>query len=145
MIKLVNNRQATFGRALWLSSPTHRRELLSALVGIGFLLLVPCASAQKLPTSSSSSQNKQGTPQSVLAAAASKPAQQEQAPQQSPPPSTPEQAQPKPLQVTYEAGQLTILAENSRLSDILSSLRACMGADIDLPAGASGELIWARV
>jgi len=66
-------------------------------------------------------------------------------PQQAPSPSTPEQASPKAPQVTYEAGQLTIIAENSKLSDILASLRACMGADIDLPASASGERIWVRL
>ncbi len=66
-------------------------------------------------------------------------------PQQASPPSTPEQAQPKPPLVTYEAGQLTIIADNSKLSDILASLRACMGADIDAPAGASGERLWARI
>jgi len=33
-------------------------------------------------------------------------------------------------QVIYEAGQLTIVAENSKLSDVMSALRACTGADV---------------
>jgi hypothetical protein len=48
-------------------------------------------------------------------------------------------------QVSYEGGQLTIVAENSLLSDILSLLHARMGADIELPAGSSGERIWVRL
>jgi hypothetical protein len=47
--------------------------------------------------------------------------------------------------VAYDHGQLTIVAENARLSDILSALHSVMGAEIDLPAGASDERIWARL
>jgi hypothetical protein len=145
MSKFVNNMQAAFVRALRPTLQVHNRELLGALIGLGVMALAPAVAAQKLPTPRSTSQNAHGAPQSVLTATASKSAQQEQMAQQAASPSTPEQAQPKPPQVTYEAGQLTIIAENSKLSDILASLRACMGADIDLPASASGERIWARI
>jgi hypothetical protein len=47
--------------------------------------------------------------------------------------------------VTYHDGQLTILAENSLLSDILSALHTAMGAEIDLPASASSERIWVQL
>jgi hypothetical protein len=145
MSKFVNNMHAAFARTLRRSLGVHNRELLAAMIGLGVMLLASSVFAQTLPTSSSTGQNTHGGPQSVLTAAASKPTQQEQAPQQAPSPSSPEQVHGKPLQVTYEAGQLTIIAENSKLSDILASLRDCMGADIDLPAGASGERMWARV
>jgi hypothetical protein len=46
--------------------------------------------------------------------------------------------------VTYAGGMLTISAQNSLLSDIMSALHAAMGADIDLPAGASGQRIWVQ-
>jgi hypothetical protein len=46
---------------------------------------------------------------------------------------------------TYEHGQLTIVAENVRLSDIMSALHNLMGTEVDLPAGASEERIWARL
>ena len=144
MSRFFNNMQAAFERALRPRARVHNPELFPALIGLGVLLLAPAVFAQKLPTPSSTSQNTHGAPQSVLTATASKLAQQEQTPEQAPSAGTPEQAQPKPPLVTYEAGQLTITAENSKLSDILSSLRACMGADIDLPASASGERIWAR-
>ena len=144
MSRFFNNMQAAFERALRPRARVHNPELFPALIGLGVLLLAPAVFAQKLPTPSSTSQNTHSAPQSVLTATASKLAQQEQTPEQAPSAGTPEQAQPKPPLVTYEAGQLTITAENSKLSDILSSLRACMGADIDLPASASGERIWAR-
>src|SRR3979490_3401915 len=144
MSRFFNNMQAAFERALRPRARVHIPELFPALIGLGVLLLAPAVFAQKLPTPSSTSQNTHSAPQSVLTATASKLAQQEQTPEQAPSAGTPEQAQAKPPQVTYEAGQLTIIAENSKLSDILTSLRACMGADIDLPASASGERIWAR-
>ena len=144
MSRFFNNMQAAFERALRPRARVHNPELFPALIGLGVLLLAPAVFAQKLRIPSSTSQNTHSAPQSVLTATASKLAQQEQTPEQAPSAGTPEQAQPKPPLVTYEAGQLTITAENSKLSDILSSLRACMGADIDLPASASGERIWAR-
>jgi hypothetical protein len=145
MSKFVNNMQAALKRTLRRNLRVYNRGLFPAMIGLGVMLLASGASAQKLPTSSSNSQNARGTPQSVLTATASEPAQQEQVPQQAPSPGSPEQVQAKPLQVTYEAGQLTIIAENSKLSDILASLRACTGADVDLPASASGERMWARI
>jgi hypothetical protein len=47
--------------------------------------------------------------------------------------------------VTYERGQLSILAENVRLADIMSALHGLMGTEIDLPAKSSDERIWARL
>jgi hypothetical protein len=47
--------------------------------------------------------------------------------------------------VAYDHGQLTINAENVRLSDILTTLHNVMGAEIDLPPGASDERIWAHL
>jgi hypothetical protein len=48
-------------------------------------------------------------------------------------------------QVFYEDGLLEILAENSALSDILAAVREKTGADIELPASAAGERIYARI
>jgi len=59
-----------------------------------------------------------------------------------PPPEKPATHSPK---VTYQDGQLTIVAENSLLSDILSALHTAMGAEIDLPPSASSERIWVRL
>jgi len=54
------------------------------------------------------------------------------------------QATTKAPQVTYEDGQLTIIAENAALSDVLKALRSALGADIDLPAGVD-QHIWVHL
>jgi hypothetical protein len=51
----------------------------------------------------------------------------------------------KPPQITYVNGQLTIVAENSQISEIMSALRAAMGTDIDLPANVARQRIWVRL
>jgi hypothetical protein len=47
--------------------------------------------------------------------------------------------------VVYENGQLTITAENVPLSEIMSALHSLMGAEVDLPVGASDERVWAHL
>jgi hypothetical protein len=71
----------------------------------------------------------------------------ETAPQLPPPvsASTAEKATTKPLQVTYEEGQLTIIAENSALSDVMKALRAALEMDIDLPASVAEQRIWVHL
>src|ERR1700746_2023243 len=44
-------------------------------------------------------------------------------------------------QVIYESGQLTILAPNSTLSDILRAIRKQTSADIDIPANANERVV----
>jgi hypothetical protein len=52
----------------------------------------------------------------------------------------------KPPKITYdEDGQLTIVAENSPLSEVMSALRAAIGADIDLPPSIARQRIWVRL
>ena len=58
---------------------------------------------------------------------------------------TAEHVATKPPQVTYEGGQLTIIAENSSLADVMSALRAAIGADIDLPTSSASQRIWVRL
>jgi hypothetical protein len=50
-----------------------------------------------------------------------------------------------PPQITFEDGQLTIVAENSRLSEVMMALRTATGADIDLPASVARQRIWVRL
>jgi hypothetical protein len=72
--------------------------------------------------------------------------QQESLPQNSRlPASGPDQTFSSQPQVFYEDGLLEILAENSALSDILAAVREKTGADIELPATAAGERIYARI
>jgi hypothetical protein len=57
---------------------------------------------------------------------------------------TTEQAAMKLPQVTYDEGQLTIVAENVPLSAVLDAVRRVMGANIEMPPGAANQIIWAR-
>jgi hypothetical protein len=81
----------------------------------------------------------------LAAASQSNTAQDGEVAASTPPPAAAEKAATNSLKVTYQDGQLTIIAENSLLSDILSALHTAMGAQIDLPASASGERIWVRL
>jgi len=49
----------------------------------------------------------------------------------------PEQTLPQPPEVSWDGKQLTIDAENSKLSDILMAVRAKTGASVDFPGGAT--------
>jgi len=51
---------------------------------------------------------------------------------------------PNPPKVTCDGGQLTISAQNSTLGAVLNAVRGCTGAEIDVPAEASGERLFAE-
>jgi hypothetical protein len=69
-------------------------------------------------------------------------AKQEQAPAQpAAPPPTLAQLPATPPQVSFQAGQLTISAQNSTLGDILKAVRAQTGATIDLPGTAPERVV----
>lgn len=57
----------------------------------------------------------------------------------------PEQMPPVPPQVTYHNGLLSIVAENSTLSDILRAVAARTGATIDAPDNLTGQRVAARL
>jgi hypothetical protein len=71
----------------------------------------------------------------------------QEAARQTAPPSPTVAGQPavKPPQVTYEDGELTIIAENSSLSEVMKALRSSLGADIDLPSNVTDQHIWVRL
>jgi len=47
--------------------------------------------------------------------------------------------------VTYQRGQLTIVAENASLSQIMAALHTAMGTEVEIPAGSSTERVWAHL
>lgn len=65
------------------------------------------------------------------------------APPPPPPPAplTPEQSPAEPPQVQYLAGQLTIVAPNSTLGDILRAVRRQTGASVDIPGNTTERVI----
>jgi hypothetical protein len=83
----------------------------------------------------------------VQAPALAKASQQgeQQDPNSQPQPLATERVASKLPQITYEDGQLTIVAENSPLSEVMSALRAAMGADVDIPASVARQRIWVHL
>jgi len=67
------------------------------------------------------------------------PAPQQQLPP--PPPPTPEQGPSSPPEVTFRGGQLTILARNSTLGDVLNAVRSKTGASVDMPPASSERVV----
>lgn len=63
--------------------------------------------------------------------------QQQAAPE---PPPTPEHGPSSPPEVTFRNGQLTIVARNSTLSDVLNQVRSKTGALIDMPAPSNDRV-----
>lgn len=79
------------------------------------------------------------------AAALPESAQQNSGAPQLPPQPGAEQQLVAPPEVTYKDGQLTIIAENSLLSQVMKALHAALGADIDLPASVADQHIWVHL
>lgn len=52
-----------------------------------------------------------------------------------------DQVPASPPQVSYQAGQLTITAQNSTLGDILRAVRSRTGANFDVPASATERVV----
>ena len=122
-----------------------RSILLGALA---LVCVVPLFASSKIPARLPDRQAIQDTIQATASAQASahdSRSGEQQDPNSQPRPLTTERIVSKPPQITCEDGQLTIVTENSRLSEVMSALRAAMGADIDLPAGVAGQRIWIRL
>jgi hypothetical protein len=125
--------QALCGRALRVSYPGRTPTSVAILGALALTIVAPPGTARKLTLpAETSTYGKTAGPQEASA-------------QPLPNASPSAQAARGSLRVSYENGQLTIIAESSALSDILSEVHARMGADIDLPASASGERIWVRL
>lgn len=117
----------------------HRAAVIGALVG----LLLPCAAMAQGKVASPHAAT--GTHKSKKAAPAPVPVATvvvELPPAPPPPPPTPGEMAPNPPNVSYEGGQLTITAENSTLSSILSAVGSATGANMDLPPGAASDRVW---
>src|SRR2546421_2356913 len=62
-------------------------------------------------------------------------------PAQPAPEITPEHGPSSPPQVNLQGGQLTIVARNSTMSDVLNAVRQKTGAGVDMPAGSSERVV----
>jgi hypothetical protein len=115
---------------LFKSVPRARIWLVLAATLIPSLVLNTAFAAQQQPT--------RKRPAKAAKKAASEPLA---APVPPPPPPTPEQMPAVQPQVHYSQGQLTIVAENSTLADILRAVRAQTGAAIEVPPNATERVV----
>lgn len=150
MSEIFNALQEALGIALPVSLQIKSRKLAVILCTLAVTIAAPAATAHQLQTPVAGRQKVYSSAQSEPTASIAGPEHQAQGSQESgtaPPPSplTSEQTGANQLRVSYEDGKLTIIAENSVLSDVLSAVRAQTGADIELPPGASGQRVWAQL
>jgi hypothetical protein len=110
----------------------------AALAGLALATIVSHTGAKSLPSARLTERTTLGTSRSEAARISA--GQQEAQTQRAPEPTI-----GKPVQVTYEDGQLTIIAENSTLSDVMKALREALGTEFDLPTSAASERIWVRL
>jgi hypothetical protein len=111
---------------------------LEVLMGLAIWVFASLASAQATPGPSRIQERKEKPATPVVVSPA----------QQPPHPvvpvygaAAPEQTLPQPPEIAWDGKQLTIDAENSRLSDILQAIRAKTGASVDFPQGATSERV----
>ena len=73
------------------------------------------------------------------------PASGQAATPQVPPPPVPEQLPATPPKVSMNGGQLTIVADNSTLGDVLNAVKKLTGAGVEVPNAASYERVVAQL
>jgi hypothetical protein len=123
-------------------------RLIAAVAGLSFSVLVNIAIAQDSPAPKqplsvrSAKARRVPSPPPVLPSTLIPPPSAILAP---PPRPTAEQLPLSAPQVAYADGQLSITAENSTLTEILTAIRLQMGADIDAPPSASREHMVVRL
>ena len=150
MSEIFNDLQEAPGIGFPVSLRLKSRRLLVSLFIVTVAIGTPAATAHKLRTPVVGRHTVYSSPRSELTASLGGSEHQAQGLRESRTallanPLIPEQAGANQLRVSYEDGKLTIIAENSMLSDVLSAVRAQTGADIELPPGASNQRIWARL
>ncbi|MBA3913892.1 MAG: hypothetical protein H0X25_08575 [Acidobacteriales bacterium] len=112
-----------------------RKILWSLAISCSGLLLVPAAGAfQSQPAGAKTASTKPTANKAVTTFEVEQPATPA-------PPPTPEQQPAVAPQVSYSAGQLTIVAQNSTLSDILRAVRQQTGATVDVPSNATERVV----
>jgi hypothetical protein len=125
------------------SAPSARIRLVLTSILLSLLVLNTPSAAQQVSAPQPSGQKPvapQAAPHKRPAKAAKKPVP-DPPPAPPPPPPTLEQMPASPPQVRYSHGQLTIVAENSTLADILRAVRTQTGAAVELPPNANERVV----
>lgn len=95
-----------------------------------FAALILCTAIGASGAKQHASAGKKKKPAAVTSPQAQVPAEQPAPP---PPPPTPEHGPASPPEVSFRGGQLTIIARNSVLSDVLNAVRSKTGASVEIP------------
>lgn len=111
---------------------------LEILMGLTIWVFASLASAQATPGPSRIQERKE-KPAAPVVAAPAQPAPHLVVPIYGA--AAPEQTLPQPPEIAWDGKQLTIDAENSKLSDVLQAIRAKTGASVDFPGGATSERV----
>ena len=120
-------------------APSARIRVVLASILLALPVLDTASAAQQSPTPQSSSQS---VAHKRPAKAVKKPVPDPPpVPAPPPPPPTLEQMPALPPQVRYSRGQLTIVAENSTLADILRAVRTQTGAAVEVPPNATERVV----
>ncbi len=115
----------------------HRTSKIMFFIALSGSLL--CAQVKPAQPHKSSRLKRPGT--------AAKPAieQAEPTPEHPVVPLSPEQQPSIPPKVTYSDGELTVIAQNSTMAEILSGIRMSTGLRIEAQGGPSGDRVAARI
>ena len=119
------------------SKPSVRVSLVLASSLLALLILQTAAAAQL----SSTPQSAHKSPAKRAKKSAKKAPEPAPPPAPPPPPPTLEQMPALPPQVHYNRGQLTIVAENSTLGDILRAVRSQTKAEVEIPPNATERVV----
>lgn len=119
---------AGFGPQSVVMAGRHQRFAVLLVLSTSALLCAPCFADQQHKTHKATPKKEVIAPQP--------------APVVPPPgPPTPEQMPAIPAQVTYQNNQLTILARNSTVGDILRAVHKQTGASVDAPPNAAQRVV----
>ena len=107
------------------------RALTIALIGLGLAVSASAAVQHRKPHK----------PKTAAPTVQPQPAVSPEAQPAPEPPPTPEHGPASPPEVTFRNGQLTIVARNSTLGDVLNAVRSKTGASIDMPSLPSDRVV----
>lgn len=116
----------------------------TAIVSLLSLLLAISLNAQVTKPASAGSKPRVSKGAKAAKPKAAKTEAEIQAELPPPPPPTPAQMPPNAPQVSYQSGQLTIVAQNATLAEVLASVRKQTGANVEVPSMAASERVFGR-
>jgi hypothetical protein len=120
----------------------HSKSSISVIL----LLTAGFAYAQAKPQPRQSTRLQKPAKKTAVKTGAAVPAAQAAASQAAPAaPLRPEQMPAVPPRVSYNNGQLTIVAQNSSMAEIISAIRNATGTKIETTGGPSGERVAAKI